>query len=74
MHVRGGVVHFGHVLLSADTWGVTGELPTAYIPSNARVLNGAGYESFLCGKQHYHYARRYRFTEVGGDFNSGPAA
>ncbi|WP_176441759.1 sulfatase-like hydrolase/transferase [Granulicella rosea] len=52
-----------------DIWGLTCELPDANIASLPRVLNSAGYESFLCGKQHYDYSRRYGFTEVGGDFN-----
>src|SRR3954453_4925771 len=33
-------------------------------------MNAAGYESFLCGKQHYDYSRRYGFTDVGGNFNN----
>lgn len=53
-----------------DTWGLTSELPTADIPSIPRVLNAAGYESFLCGKQHYDYKRRYGFVEIGGNFNN----
>jgi choline-sulfatase len=53
-----------------DVWGLTSELPTADIPSLPRVLNAAGYQSFLCGKQHYDYTRRYGFTEVGGNFNN----
>ncbi|HZZ43043.1 MAG TPA: sulfatase-like hydrolase/transferase [Tepidisphaeraceae bacterium] len=52
-----------------NVWGLTSELPSADIPSLPRVMNAAGYESFLCGKQHYDYSRRYGFTEVGGDFN-----
>ncbi len=52
-----------------DVWGLTCRLPSADIPSLPRVMNDAGYESFLCGKQHYDYSRRYGFTEVGGNFN-----
>lgn len=52
-----------------DVWGLTCRLPTAGIASLPRVLNAAGYESFLCGKQHYDYSRRYGFTDVGGNFN-----
>jgi choline-sulfatase len=51
-------------------WGNTSELPSADIPSLPRMMNAAGYESFLCGKQHYDYSRRYGFTEVGGNFNT----
>ncbi|HWB54990.1 MAG TPA: sulfatase-like hydrolase/transferase [Tepidisphaeraceae bacterium] len=50
-------------------WNNFCELPSADIPSLPRVLNAAGYESYLCGKQHYDYSRRYGFTEVGGNFN-----
>ncbi len=53
-----------------DVWGLTSELPSPDIASLPRVLNSAGYESFLCGKQHYDYSRRYGFTEVGGNFNN----
>lgn len=53
-----------------DVWGLTCRLPSAEISSLPRVLNAAGYESFLCGKQHYDYSRRYGFTEVGGNFNN----
>lgn len=53
-----------------DVWGLTCELPSADIPSLPRVMNDAGYESFLCGKQHYDYSRRYGFTEIGGNFNN----
>src|SRR6185312_8640042 len=52
-----------------DVWGLTCELPSADIPTLPRVLNSAGYTSYLCGKQHYDYSRRYGFTEVGGNFN-----
>jgi choline-sulfatase len=53
-----------------DVWGLTCELPSADIPTLPRVLNSAGYTSYLCGKQHYDYSRRYGFTEVGGNFNN----
>lgn len=53
-----------------DTWGLTSELPDADMPSLPRVLNAAGYKSYLCGKQHYDYTRRYGFIEWGGNFNN----
>ncbi|MCX7045585.1 MAG: sulfatase-like hydrolase/transferase [Candidatus Sumerlaeota bacterium] len=40
-------------------------------PSLPRVLNAAGYESFLCGKMHYDATCRYGFTDVGGSMNNG---
>jgi choline-sulfatase len=60
----------GKYVSRVNVWGNTSELPSADIPSLPRVLNAAGYESFLCGKQHYDYTRRYGFTEVGGNFNN----
>lgn len=53
-----------------SVWNNNCELPTADIPSLPRVLNDGGYESFLCGKQHYDYSRRYGFKEIGGNFNN----
>jgi choline-sulfatase len=53
-----------------DVWGLTCWLPSADIASLPRIMNQAGYQSFLCGKQHYDYSRRYGFTEVGGNFNN----
>lgn len=55
-----------------DVWGLSSELPSADIPSLPRVMNAAGYESYLCGKMHYEEDRRYGFTQVGGDFNHYP--
>jgi choline-sulfatase len=48
-----------------DCW-----LPSADYPSVARIMNAAGYESFLCGKMHYDRTRRYGFTEIGGTMNA----
>ncbi|BDI28528.1 sulfatase [Capsulimonas corticalis] len=60
----------GKYVSHVDAWGLTSQLPDPEIASLPRVLNAAGYKSFLCGKQHYDYNRRYGFTEVGGDFNN----
>jgi choline-sulfatase len=51
-------------------WNNACELPSADIPSLPHVLNNAGYESLLCGKQHYDFSRRYGFTEIAGNFNN----
>jgi len=51
-------------------WGNQSWLPSADYPSLPRILNAAGYESFLCGKMHYDYTRRYGFTEIGGNLNT----
>ncbi len=46
-------------------WGNACWLPSDDTPSIARVMNAAGYESVLCGKQHYDSTRRYGFRELG---------
>jgi choline-sulfatase len=60
----------GKYVSRVGMWNNGCELPSADIASIPRVMNAAGYESFLCGKQHYDYSRRYGFTEVGGNFNN----
>ncbi|HZZ43044.1 MAG TPA: sulfatase-like hydrolase/transferase [Tepidisphaeraceae bacterium] len=60
----------GKYISRVNVWGNTCELPSADIPSIPRMMTAAGYESFLCGKQHYDYSRRYGFTEIGGNFNN----
>ena len=47
-----------------DCW-----LPSGDIPSIARIMNDAGYDSALCGKMHYDATRRYGFRDVGGNMN-----
>ena len=51
-----------------SAWNNNVRLP-ADIPSLPRVLNAAGYESYLCGKMHYDANCRYGFTEIGGNMN-----
>jgi choline-sulfatase len=50
-------------------WSNTCWLPSEDYPSLQRIMNAAGYESFLCGKMHYDRTRRYGFTEIGGNAN-----
>ena len=50
-------------------WSNNCWLPGADTPSLPRIMTAAGYESFLCGKQHYDRTRRYGFTEIGGNMN-----
>lgn len=52
-----------------SAWNNNCDLPSNDIPSIARMMTSAGYDSLLCGKMHYDRTRRYGFTEVGGDFN-----
>ncbi|MHC4755179.1 MAG: sulfatase-like hydrolase/transferase [Planctomycetota bacterium] len=51
-------------------WSNSCWLPSADYPSLPRIINAAGYESFLCGKMHYDKTRRYGFTEVGPNMNT----
>jgi len=60
----------GKYIHRVSVWSNDCELPSADIPSLPRVLNAAGYESFLCGKQHYAHDRRYGFVEIGGNMNN----
>lgn len=60
----------GKYISRVDMWGLTSWLPSPDIPSLPRMLNAAGYDSYLCGKQHYDYTRRYGFKQVGGNFNN----
>jgi len=59
----------GKYISRVGAWNNDCELPSADFPSIARIMNEAGYESFLCGKMHYAADRRYGFTEVGGNMN-----
>jgi choline-sulfatase len=52
-------------------WNNNCRLPSDDFPSLPRILNAAGYDSFLCGKQHYDARHRYGFTEIGGRMNEG---
>ena len=48
-----------------DCW-----LPSNDYPSLPGLLNAAGYQSLLCGKQHYDATRRYGFIDLLPDVNS----
>lgn len=52
-----------------SAWNNRSELASDDMPSLARQMTAAGYDSYLCGKMHYDRTRRYGFTEVGGNFN-----
>jgi len=58
----------GKYISRVGAWNNNCRLP-ADSPSLPRVMNAAGYESFLCGKMHYDAACRYGFTEIGGNMN-----
>lgn len=59
----------GKYLSRVGAWNNNCKLP-ADIPSLPRVMNAAGYESYLCGKMHYDRSCRYGFTEIGGNMNN----
>lgn len=54
----------GKYVSHCGAWNNSCRLDPADIPSIATVLQGAGYETFLCGKQHYDRNRRYGFTDI----------
>jgi choline-sulfatase len=58
----------GKYVSRVSAWNNNCRLP-ADSPSLPRVLNAAGYDSFLCGKMHYDANCRYGFTEIGGNMN-----
>lgn len=58
----------GKYISRIGAWNNNRRLP-ADSPSLPRVLNAAGYESFLCGKMHYDITCRYGFSEIGGNMN-----
>ncbi|NRA37722.1 MAG: sulfatase-like hydrolase/transferase [Planctomycetes bacterium] len=59
----------GKYVSRIGAWNNTNTLPEdcASLP---RVLNEAGYESFLCGKQHYATDRRYGYSDLIPDLFS----
>jgi len=60
----------GKYISRIGAWSNNCWLPSADYPSLPRALNAAGYESFLCGKQHYDATCRYGFVEIGGNMNT----
>jgi choline-sulfatase len=54
----------GQYISRCGAWQNTCWLPSDDYPSLPHVLNAAGYESYLIGKQHYDPERSYGFTEV----------
>jgi len=60
----------GKYISRVGAWNNDCELATPDYPSLPASLNAAGYESFLCGKMHYAFDRRYGFKEIGGNMNT----
>lgn len=61
----------GKYVSRVGAWSNDCRLPSDDIPSLPRAMNAAGYESYLCGKQHYDDEHRYGFIEIGGNMNRG---
>jgi choline-sulfatase len=58
----------GRYVSGVSAWNNNSMLPPE-TPSLPRVMNAAGYQSYLCGKMHYDADQRYGFTEIGGNMN-----
>ena len=59
----------GKYISRYGVWSNNCELPSDDVPSVPRLLNEAGYESFLCGKMHLAAGRNYGYTQIGS-FNN----
>lgn len=60
----------GKYIHRISAWNNDCMLPGNQSASLPNAMNAAGYESFLCGKQHYDNEHRYGFTEIGGNMNN----
>ena len=60
----------GKYVHRVGAWNNSCRLASDDFPSLPKIMNEAGYESFLCGKQHYDARHRYGFTELGGNMNN----
>jgi choline-sulfatase len=47
-----------------QAWNNASWLPSNEIPSLATEFQKNGYETYMCGKMHYDYCRRYGFTDL----------
>jgi choline-sulfatase len=54
----------GKYISRCGAWANSSWLPSDDYPSIARTLQSAGYETYLCSKQHYDRTRRYGFTDI----------
>ena len=61
----------GKYISRVGAWNNGCWLPVDDYPSIARAMNGAGYESVLCGKQHYDATRRYGFRDLAVNNQNG---
>lgn len=64
----------GKFISRISAWNNSCWIEDDLIQSLPRLLNEAGYQSYLCGKMHFDSTKRYGFTEVGSfnkDFKTG---
>ncbi|MEC8382365.1 MAG: sulfatase-like hydrolase/transferase [Myxococcota bacterium] len=59
----------GKTVGRSQVWSNHNVLESDDVYSMAKAFSNAGYQSILCGKQHYTKERRYGFTQLGRDFN-----
>lgn len=57
----------GKYISTVGGWSNESWLPSPEYPFRPRLMNAAGYESLLRGKQHYDRIRRYGFRDIGGN-------
>lgn len=64
----------GKFISRTSSWNNSCWIENDQIQSLPRLLNEAGYQSYLCGKMHFDSTKRYGFTEIGSgnkDFKIG---
>jgi choline-sulfatase len=59
----------GKYIHRISAWSNSTKLPSNDYPSLPRLLRNAGYEPYLCGKQHYDAAHRYGFDDLLPEHN-----
>ena len=59
----------GKYVSQLAAWSNNCWIADADVASLPRIMTAAGYDSLLCGKMHYDPARRYGFSEIGGNMN-----
>jgi choline-sulfatase len=60
----------GKYVSRCGAWNNHAWLASDDVPSLPRLLNNAGYQSYLCGKMHYDTTRRYGFTDLTPELHS----
>ena len=60
----------GKYVSHCNAWNNDCRLDPADLATLPRILQEAGYETYLCGKQHYDRTRRYGFTDILPEIHS----